>query len=82
MHWSIRAILCLLTPMFAPHIQAGDQTGAARSDVEIRGFNKGSATVRGYFDKPLTSGVSLGISAFKTRGWDAVTVGPTYYIKG
>ena len=80
MHGYIRAAICLLTPLFSLAIEASDQLEPARSDVEIRGFNKGSATVRGYFDKALTPGVSLGISVFKTHGWDAATIGPTYYI--
>ena len=80
MHGYIGAVLCLLMPMFSLDVQARDQLETPKSDVEIRGFNKGSATVRGYFDKALTTDISLGISAFKARGWDEVTVGPTYYI--
>ena len=61
-------------------VQASDGTEIPKNEIEVRGFIRGDPTVRGYFEKTITDNVSLNLSAFKTRGWDEVTVGPTYYI--
>ena len=60
--------------------QAGDETEIPKNEIEVRGFVKGDPTIRGYFETTITNKVSLNLSAFKTRGWDEVTVGPMYYI--
>lgn len=51
-----------------------------KNEVEVRGFFRGGATVRGYFEKTITDKVSLNLLAFKARGWNEITIGPTYRI--
>lgn len=69
------------TLSFLPHIAlADDGTETHRNEIEVRGFSGGDPTARGYFEKTVTAEVSLALSAFKTRGWDELTVGPTLYL--
>jgi len=74
------AILAVTLSIFAPAVQAGDDAEMHRNDIEVRGFSAGEPTARGYFETAITDDVALALSAFKTRGWDEVTVGPTVYL--
>lgn len=69
------------TLSISPHAaQAGDGAETHRNEIEVRGFSGGDPTARGYFEKAVADDVALALSAFKTRGWDEVTVGPTVYL--
>lgn len=65
---------------FSQAVRAGDGAEMHSNEIEVRGFSKGAPTVRAYFEKSITDTVAVNLSAFKTRGWDEVTVGPTYYL--
>lgn len=74
------AILAVTLSIFPYSAQAGDEREIRRNEIEVRGFSGGDPTARGYFEKAVTDDVALALSAFKTRGWDELTVGPTVYL--
>lgn len=73
-------MLSVILSSFSLAVQASDGAEIPKNEIEVRGFSRGDPTVRAYFEKNITDNVSLNLSAFKTRGWDEITVGPTYYV--
>lgn len=73
-------VLAVTLSGFSLAVQAGDGEDAPKNEIEVRGFSRGDPTLRAYFEKAITDNLSLNLSAFKTSGWDEVTVGPTYYL--
>lgn len=76
----VLAICAITLSGFSLAAQASDGTETPKNEIEVRGFAKGDSTVKAYFEKAITDTVSLNLTAFKTRGWDAATVGPTFHI--
>ncbi len=63
-----------------PTIETEEPPLLLTGEVEIRYHRGGQPTTKGYFEKPLTDNWGVYLSAFTTRGWDEVTVGPVYYV--
>jgi hypothetical protein len=74
------AVLAVTLSILAQAVMADDGADSLKNEIEVRGFSKGDPTVKAYFEKSITDTVALSLTAFKTRGWDEVTLGPTYYL--
>jgi hypothetical protein len=74
------AILSVILLSCSFSAQARDEAETLRNEIEVRGFHGGDPTVRAYLEKAITDNFSLNFTAFTTRGWDEVTLGPTYYV--